>query len=93
MCKALHGEYGLGWGGNRVISVFRLQCLPTNPKIDTHITSNPHNLYLQVKIITNLYIRQIQGNTISSIGGGRPNVSVFSLPNSALVRCQQENFI
>ena len=61
--SALHIYWqGLGWGKNRVISVLRLQCLPTNPNIAIVITCNPHNLCLQYKILHHLHNRQIQGS-------------------------------
>ena len=72
-------------GKNIVISVLQLQCLPTNPKIATNITCNPHNLFLPAKILHQLHNRQRQGNTISSSGGGHPNVSVFPLLTCVVV--------
>ena len=80
-------------GKNRVISVLRLQCLPKNPKISTTITRNTHNICLQAEILHHLHNRQRQGNTISSSGGGHPNVSVLSLLTYEVVRRQWENFL
>ena len=77
---------------NRVIGVFWIQCLPTNLKIATTTTCNPQNIFLQAKILHHLHNRQIQGNTISSSGGGHPNVSVISLWNCEVVLRQRENF-
>ena len=47
---------GLG-GENGVITVFRLQCIHTDPKLSTIVTRNPHNICLQDKTLHDLHGR------------------------------------
>ena len=78
---------------NGVIGIFWLECLPTNSKMVTTITIDPHNICLQAKILPHLHNQQRQGNIISSSDGRHPNVNILSIWTGSVVRHQQGHLL
>ena len=78
---------------NGVIAVFKLQCLPTEPKISTTVTSNPHNICLQAKIIHHIRDRLRQEKIISTSGVWHPNVCGIYIGTGAVVHHQGGNLL